>query len=84
MFRLLPTEFNGGDVDVATKHIFVGDFNVTLDSYLNQKLPGLHHPGTGRGDFSSWLNSRGLMVTWRNMDPDTRDFPSPKRKNRLD
>uniref|UniRef100_A0AAV1UIZ0 Endonuclease/exonuclease/phosphatase domain-containing protein n=1 Tax=Peronospora matthiolae TaxID=2874970 RepID=A0AAV1UIZ0_9STRA len=83
-FRLLPTVFDGFDMDCSVKHIVVGDFNVTLDNYLDQKLPGLHHPGTGREDLHAWLDALGLMDSWRHMNPDGRDYTSPKRKNRLD
>ena len=41
LFLLLPTVFEGVDMNCAVKHIVVGDFNVILDNYLDQKLPNL-------------------------------------------
>ncbi|CAH0475295.1 unnamed protein product [Peronospora belbahrii] len=83
-FRTLPTEFLDTVPDRAVRHLVVGDFNVTLDSYLDQKVPSLHHLGSGREDLCAWMDTLDLMDSWRHMHPDTRDFTSPTRKNRLD
>ncbi|KAI9917452.1 hypothetical protein PsorP6_012982 [Peronosclerospora sorghi] len=91
-FRALPTVFDDDSTlfdtqdyyDHHVQHLVMGDFNVTLDNHLDQKLPGLHHPGTGRTELRDWLVKLGLIDSWRFMNPDIRDFTIPKRKNRLD
>ncbi|KAI9914556.1 hypothetical protein PsorP6_007455 [Peronosclerospora sorghi] len=69
---------------ITTYNLVMGDFNVTLDCHLDQKLPGVHHPSTGRTELRDWLDKLRLIDSWRFMNPDTRDFTIPKRKNRLD
>ncbi|KAI9914588.1 hypothetical protein PsorP6_007601 [Peronosclerospora sorghi] len=64
-------------------HIVLGDFNVTLDSYLDQATPSHHLPAQGRPALRNWLDALGLIDAWRFQHPDVREFTSPTRKNRL-
>ncbi|KAI9905223.1 hypothetical protein PsorP6_014184 [Peronosclerospora sorghi] len=88
-FRTLPVTFNytdtnSADLDGGIMHIVLGDFNVTMDPYLDQASPSQHLPGQGRAELSDWLDSLGLVDAWRYSNPDMRDYTSPTRKNRLD
>lgn len=42
-FLLLSTDFFTSSLDVASRHIAVGDINVKLDKVLDQRIPNLHH-----------------------------------------
>ncbi|KAE8969565.1 hypothetical protein PR002_g27391, partial [Phytophthora rubi] len=88
-FRALPVQFDDDynedeDEQDGATHIVLGDFNVTMDNYLDQTSPSQHLPGTGREDLCDWLDALGLMDAWRFVNPDVRDYTSPTRKNRLD
>jgi exonuclease III len=89
-FRALPTHFDDiytdGDVDAGrnASHLVVGDFNVTMDNFLDQASSSQLHPGAGREEMCDWLDALGLMDAWRFTHPDERDYTSPTRKNRLD
>ncbi|TDH72015.1 uncharacterized protein CCR75_000122 [Bremia lactucae] len=85
-FRALPVGFNwnGAEGENDSKHIVLGDFNVTMDNFLDQASPSQLHPGAGREEMCDWLDALGLLDAWRFVNPDTRDYTSPTRKNRLD
>ncbi|KAK1928368.1 hypothetical protein P3T76_016159 [Phytophthora citrophthora] len=88
-FRMLPVNFNDAytgddEEDRSSMHLVVGDFNTTMDNYLDQASPSQHLPGTGREELCDWLDALGLMDAWRFVNPEERDFTSPTRKNRLD
>ncbi|KAG6610171.1 putative pollike protein [Phytophthora cinnamomi] len=78
-FRALPTQLDDDavsedDEDGDAMHIVLGDFNTTLDTYLDQASPSQHHPGTGREELCDWLDALGLVDAWRFMNPEDRDF----------
>lgn len=77
-FRALPLS-----LDPAAHHIVMGDFNVTMNDLLDQRIPG-HHAGVGRDELRDWLLHYGLLDAWRLQHPDTREFTSPKDRNRID
>ncbi|KAF4135669.1 Reverse transcriptase (RNA-dependent DNA polymerase) [Phytophthora infestans] len=85
-YRALPTGFDADEDDVETgaKHIVVGDFNLTMDDYLDQTAADRPHLRRGREELEDWLDTLGLVDAWRFMHPEVRDFTSPSRKNRLD
>ncbi|CEG43623.1 Endonuclease/exonuclease/phosphatase [Plasmopara halstedii] len=87
-FRALPIHFEavGREVDTVDniRHIVVGDFNITMDDYLDQTAANRPHLRRGRDELDEWLGKLGLVDTWRFINPDVRDYTSPSRKNRLD
>ncbi|KAI9910855.1 hypothetical protein PsorP6_010815 [Peronosclerospora sorghi] len=88
-FHSLPVNFDHTRSDRTSQdegsfHIVLGDFNVTLDSYLDQATPSHHLPAQGRPVLRNWLDALGLIDAWRFQHPDVREFTSPTRKNRLD
>ncbi|KAJ8554730.1 hypothetical protein ON010_g9753 [Phytophthora cinnamomi] len=87
-FRALPTQLDEDaisedDEDGDAMHIVLGDFNTTLDNYLDQASPSQHQPGTDREELCDWPNALGLVDAWRFVNPEARDFTSPPRKHRL-
>ncbi|KAI9909488.1 hypothetical protein PsorP6_014954 [Peronosclerospora sorghi] len=88
-FHSLPFNFDHTRSDRTSQdedsfHIVLGDFNVTLDSYLDQATPSHHLPAQGRPALRNWLDALGLIDAWRFQHPDVRECTSPTRKNRLD
>ncbi|KAI9913960.1 hypothetical protein PsorP6_006407 [Peronosclerospora sorghi] len=91
-FQALPTDLDdyfilfddSNDCAPTIYHIVIGDLNETIDSHMDQQLPGLHHPGTGCIELTNWLEKLGIIDSWRFINPDTRDFTSTKRNNGLD
>ncbi|GMF31082.1 unnamed protein product [Phytophthora lilii] len=65
-FRSLPTRFDFGAAEdfkegCGPMHLAVGDFNTTMDNFLDQTSPSLPQPGTGREELCDWLNALGLI-----------------------
>ncbi|GMF39487.1 unnamed protein product [Phytophthora lilii] len=88
-FRSLPTRFDFGAAEdfedgCGPMHLAVGDFNTTMDNFLDQTSPSLPQPGTGREELCDWLDALGLIDAWRYVNPETRELTSPLRVHRID
>ncbi|TDH72018.1 uncharacterized protein CCR75_000126 [Bremia lactucae] len=78
-FQALPRNF-----DDSAYHLVLGDFNITMDSDLDQARSSISYHNNGRPELFDWMITMGLIDFWRLEHPDTKEFTGPKLKNRID